>query len=300
MPKVTRPITINLPSHGVAFGESVHALNFRMPLRADPFHKILYVLQGRLRYRDRHAQRELVATAGTLLAVDAGTAHQLHDEAPVTLLLLCLSPEFVVDDANRRALWLTLRDQASWHVPPGKSASRQFENLWRRGLLEQSLASTSANVAAHALAAQILVALARLPAGEPRDDTAAQRVERVAREMADSFYDEWTLDVAAARADLSRRRFSDLFRAQAGASFVATLTKLRLDHAAKLLRKGAHSVTGVAFSCGYRDLSHFYRAFRERYGCAPGAFAKAGERQNSPARNPARLTPRRIARSKAE
>jgi AraC-like DNA-binding protein len=48
----------------------------------------------------------------------------------------------------------------------------------------------------------------------------------------------------------------------------------RLDHAAKLLRAGELSVTGVMFSCGFNDLSHFYRMFRQRHGLAPKKWAE--------------------------
>ena len=82
----------------------------------------------------------------------------------------------------------------------------------------------------------------------------------------------------AARAGLSRRRFSDLFRAGKGCTFWEFLNEHRLEHAAKLLRTGNHSVTGVAFSCGFNDLSHFYRLFRGRFKQPPRAWlAQLGE-----------------------
>lgn len=266
----TRPVAVAMPAHGVAVVESVHGTDFRMPMRADPFHKIIYVLHGRVIVRDHHADREIIAGPGTLFAVANGHAHQLRDESPATLLLLCLAPRFINAESNRRALWAALVAGAPWHVATGKPASQRFENLWRRALLEQSKSGPDGTVALHALAAQILVALARLPARATRSDSAARRVQAVARDLAETFYDDWTLDRAADRAGLSRRRFSELFRAHVGATFLAHLTALRLDHAASLLRPGRHSVTGVAFSCGYRDLSHFYRAFRQRFGRPPG------------------------------
>ena len=32
------------------------------------------------------------------------------------------------------------------------------------------------------------------------------------------------------------------------------------------------SVASIAFDCGFRDLSTFYRLFKGRYGCAPNAW----------------------------
>ncbi len=274
MPQVTRPIPVALPSHGVALAESRHAADFRMAVRSDPFHKVIYVLRGRVVFRDRHASRELTAGPGTLLAIERGTAHQLRDETPATLLLLCLAPRFVQDDAHRRALWKLVAQRRSAHLPAGGLFAERFENLWRRALLEQTADRPGAVVALHALAAQILVTVARHSDAAPSADPAAQRVAAVAHELADTFYDEWTLDRAASRAGLSRRRFSELYRAHAGDTFVNTLTRLRLNHAAQLLRAGANSIAGVAFSCGYGDLSHFYRVFRRRFGRPPGQWTK--------------------------
>jgi hypothetical protein len=54
--------------------------------------------------------------------------------------------------------------------------------------------------------------------------------------------------------------------------------ELRMEHAARLLRSGEHSVTGVIFSCGFTDVSHFYRTFRHRFGAAPGVWMRGGRR----------------------
>ena len=293
MSKVTRPVPVALPAHGVAFAESLHAADFRMPERTDPFHKLIYVLRGDVLYRHRPHTRELSAGPGSLLAVDHGTVHQLRDQSPATLLLLCLAPAWIADDPPRRTLWRTLAQRGHRHLPSAGVASERFENLWRRALLEQRESRPAAAVALHALAAQILVAVARQPDTPAPADPASSRVAAVARELAETFYDEWTLDHAASRAGLSRRHFSELFRSHAGDTFLNTLTRLRLDHAAQLLRDGAHSVTGVAFSCGYRDLSHFYRVFRRRFGRPPGQWGKPSPtaRSATPHRPPRQDTP---------
>lgn len=275
MSTVTRPVPVALPAHGVAFAESLHAADFRMPVRTDPFHKLIYVLRGTVLYREQPDSPELTAGPGSLLAIERGTAHELRDQSPATLLLLCLAPRWIADDPPRRALWRLLAQRRRGPVPSVSTASERFENLWRRALLEQRETRPAAVVALHALAAQVLVALARQPVATAPSDPATSRVAAVAHELAESFYDEWTLDHAAGRAGLSRRHFSDLFRAHVGDTFLNTLTRLRLDHAAQLLRDGAHSVTGVAFSCGYRDLSHFYRVFRRRFGRPPGQWGKS-------------------------
>lgn len=52
------------------------------------------------------------------------------------------------------------------------------------------------------------------------------------------------------------------------------LTELRLRRAAELLERGEMSVTAICFACGYSSLSHFLRAFRQKYGASPGQFRR--------------------------
>ncbi len=38
---------------------------------------------------------------------------------------------------------------------------------------------------------------------------------------------------------------------------------------------GQASIASVAYDCGFNDLSHFYKAFRDRFGVSPGAVRKS-------------------------
>ena len=105
---VSKPIAVTLPARGVAFAESVHGPRFRMTERADPFHKLIYVLQGKIAFTATSAAKPLHAAAGTTLCVRAGVAHRIADAAPPTPLLLCFAPEFLADDPARARLWAAL------------------------------------------------------------------------------------------------------------------------------------------------------------------------------------------------
>lgn len=268
---VSKPIAVTLPAHGVAFAESVHGPRFRMTERADPFHKLIYVLQGKIAFTATAAAKPLHAAAGTTLCVRAGVAHRIADTAPPTLLLLCFAPEFLADDPARARLWAQLTGGQDAVRRPGGPGSPRFEGLWRAGIAEQAGSQPGREVALRAAADNILVALARVPPDTPADPTNL-RVAAVARELAETFYDPWNLERAAARAGMSRRHFSKLFRELTGRTFLEQLTELRLTHAATLLRDNRHSIIGAAFSSGYGDLSHFYRLFRARFGQPPRAW----------------------------
>lgn len=270
--KVSHPLSVVVPPRDVLFAESVHAADFHMAERVDPFHKLIYVLAGRIELREPQRPAAVPRQAGSVLVVPRGVPHAIADVRAATLLLLCVSDEFLQADPEAAELWGQLTKAPDRTLRLSRPSQVRLENMWRRALLEGTYAKVGGAVTARAMATLILVLLARLPARDTGNQ-AAQRVAAVAREVEETFYDDWNIDRAAARAGLSRRRFSAVFRETMGATFWDFLHRHRLTHAASLLRSGDRSVTGVMFSCGFNDLSHFYRLFRREYGVPPKAWA---------------------------
>ena len=52
------------------------------------------------------------------------------------------------------------------------------------------------------------------------------------------------------------------------------LLQKRLEYSAVLLKNPALNVSQVAMDCGFEDLSHFSRAFKEKFGTSPANFRK--------------------------
>jgi len=267
--RVSRPISVSLPDYGVLFAESMHAANFRMAERTDPFGKLVYVLHGRVDYLEKGRRRPVAAPAGTLLIVPRDTAHRLADHEPSTLLLLCLDEAFLGSEPDLAALWALLIRLPAGRLSLSRPDRRTLEGHWQRALVESARTGPGRPSTVRALAAQTLVLLARLP---PESDgiTAGERVAAVIREIEATFYEPWSVDRAAGRAGLSRRRFTDLFLQTTGLTFWDFLNRQRLTHAARLLRQRRHSITGVMFACGFNDVSHFYRLFSRQHGHPPG------------------------------
>ncbi|MCZ6674240.1 MAG: helix-turn-helix transcriptional regulator [Verrucomicrobia bacterium] len=66
--------------------------------------------------------------------------------------------------------------------------------------------------------------------------------------------------------------FTQLFRQIASESWQKRVANLRMGYAADLLRTTSVSIRSIAFECGYRDLSHFYRVFKQVHGMSPGKY----------------------------
>ena len=77
------------------------------------------------------------------------------------------------------------------------------------------------------------------------------------------------LDGLAGAVSLSPYHFARSFRATTGMTPHAFVTEHRLMVARDRLLRGDASVTGIALSVGFSNISHFRRLFRRRYGVAP-------------------------------
>lgn len=264
--QVGSPVPVRFKTGGIGLIESHHSAGFFMDWRSDRFPKILLIISGSGFLR--HGDDRVAFRAPSVCIVPARLRHRLEDQPghPVSLYGICLEAPAPVDRALAEAVF----GAPAVHQPVPAPLADRFKEV----LVEERRQAPFGALLQHSLVRHIMVELARLP--DPAD-TAAQpdsrrRVALCAREMQHGFWREQDVDSAAREAGLSRRRFTQLFREIEGESWHARLTRLRLGHAAGVLRGTTLPVSAVAFESGYGDLSHFYRAFRALHGVPPGRF----------------------------
>lgn len=71
---------------------------------------------------------------------------------------------------------------------------------------------------------------------------------------------------------LSPSRLSHLFKQETGRSIMDTFNKMRLRHAANLLRYTSHSVEQIAALTGFSSVYYFSAAFKKYTGMSPTAY----------------------------
>jgi len=265
---VQSPVPVRFQPSGIGLIESHHGNGFFMDWRRDRFPKILFIIGGAGILL--HGGSRIAFRAYSVCVVPAGLRHRLEDERgrPVSLYGLGLrAPRFA--DGNLMAA-IFREPVVHMHVPP------QIPSLFKELLAEERLEAPHAATLQISIVQRILVELARRPSPSPAQRDSRQSVRLCARAMEHGFWDEQDIDTAARKASLSRRRFTQLFREVEGVSWHSRLTRLRLAHAARLLRATGLSIRAVAFESGYADLSHFYRAFRAEHGVSPAAFRHRG------------------------
>lgn len=80
-------------------------------------------------------------------------------------------------------------------------------------------------------------------------------------------------DIARA-AGISRQHLLKLCRLHGRPTPISQLYKARLETATDLLRQSGLSINDIAEKCGFVNIFHFSRKFKETYGLSPGAWRK--------------------------
>ncbi|MFB3904002.1 MAG: PocR ligand-binding domain-containing protein [Acidobacteriota bacterium] len=106
----------------------------------------------------------------------------------------------------------------------------------------------------------------RLKAGGP-----VERIEitRARQYIERHFREPLRLSQVARHAFLSTAYFSHLFMKSTRIGFAEYVQRLRVEETTKLLRTSRQTVTEIACSVGFNNISHFNRVFRKLVGCSP-------------------------------
>ncbi len=116
---------------------------------------------------------------------------------------------------------------------------------------------------------QVTVGPSNVPVTSADEKFLKRLAEQIERHIAESEYDTEALahDMCMSRMQLNRK-----LHALTGQSTHHVVREFRLQRAAHLLRTGVDNVAGVAYEVGFSSLSHFARAFHERFGVNPSEY----------------------------
>lgn len=129
--------------------------------------------------------------------------------------------------------------------------------------------------------ARNLVVFVQRPGGQAQFSTqlAAQRpgrepLRRVQDWIADHLDADLSLSALAARAALSERHFSRVFRAETGMTVAAYVEAVRLEAARRLLESTGDSLERIARACGFGAVETMHRSFLRRVRVTPGQYRR--------------------------
>lgn len=100
----------------------------------------------------------------------------------------------------------------------------------------------------------------------------SRRIEKALEHMNQHFHKTVKLDEVAKLVNMTAASFSRFFKQRTGISFIDSLLELRLGHASRQLIDTTHSISEIAYNCGFNNISNFNRLFKKKKGCTPKEF----------------------------
>jgi len=111
----------------------------------------------------------------------------------------------------------------------------------------------------------------------PQDKKAIQaqvRLQQMIAYIRENYRNPVTLQDIILSANISKSEAARCFQAYTSVSPIEYLLQHRVKMAQRLLHLTTQSVQEVSLECGFRSLSYFVKAFRERVGVTPGEYRR--------------------------
>ncbi|MDB4654659.1 helix-turn-helix transcriptional regulator, partial [Rubripirellula sp.] len=154
--------------------------------------------------------------------------------------------------------------------------TNRITSLIRRLIHSQQkpVANTSISMVADALRLlQFVLELESRPQSKLQPNGNERAVlQRYISELPDHFFEESSIDSTSQRLGIPRRTFTQLFHELTGETWLSHTRRLAVEHAQQRLFHTELPITSIAFECGFRDLSTFYRQFKKLSGMSPGEY----------------------------
>lgn len=106
-------------------------------------------------------------------------------------------------------------------------------------------------------------------------------IQKVHEYMNKYYQENITLDEIATHAGMNASALCRYYKKYTGKTLFAYLSELRISYAAKLLMNKNRAINQVAYDCGYNNLSHFNRQFKNIIGESPSDYCKRLRENNT-------------------
>lgn len=106
------------------------------------------------------------------------------------------------------------------------------------------------------------------------EDEHTAKLKLVLEYIGEHYGEELTIPQLSRLCFFSEYHFMRFFKKYTGTSCLEYIKNLRLEKAASRLARGGSSVLDISLSCGFSNLSYFYREFKKKYGMTPRQFIR--------------------------
>ena len=106
------------------------------------------------------------------------------------------------------------------------------------------------------------------------EDEHTSKLKLVLEYIGEHYAEDLTIPQLARLCFFSEYHVMRFFKKYIGVSCLEYIKNLRLEKAASRLAQGGQSVLDISMSCGFSNLSYFYREFKKKYGMTPKEFIR--------------------------
>ena len=143
---------------------------------------------------------------------------------------------------------------------------------------ESDVRQRSAKLALALLLAQLSLNTHTIEMAQPQNKGNAIVSDAIS--LIESSYRDATVKTVANKHGVSDEYVSMLVKNAMGETFKSLLIKKRVAKAKEFLLYTDLSIQDICFTVGYENISHFYKIFKEAYGCSPASYRKKNKSQN--------------------
>lgn len=106
----------------------------------------------------------------------------------------------------------------------------------------------------------------------PEKESLGVIVEKCKRYIKIHYQSDISLPTLSANLGVNATALCRKFKEETGETIFQYLIRLRLEAACRMLRNSRHSISEIAYRCGFNTLPHFNRKFKELMGVSPKEF----------------------------
>lgn len=235
------------------------------------FYEIYYLSEGNMRYIIADDFYEI--SKNDVVLIPRGVIHNTSYGDCETKRILINFPETLIPDVtllsifDKRIVNLSERDGFI------------FENIFKNLENEQAKNDKYSKILISQYLCELLILFARSKVKDdsPKLDGYTGIMQSAVKYINNNFSQDISLTDMALNFGLSKSFFSRKFKEITGFGMAEYITLVRVKNAEKLLLDTNHSVTDVAFACGFNDCSYFAATFKKIMGTTPHKFSSKNE-----------------------
>ena len=153
-------------------------------------------------------------------------------------------------------------------------SSREVGHLIRRLEKEYLVQAASCRCMIKLRLGELLILISRLGARKIRRNRSAEVADYVDHIIEEHFSEDFNLRHLAENVGFSKSHLCRLYRVERGTTVMENLRRRRIGAAKNMLKTSSDTISEICYSCGFNDLSYFYRAFAGETGLNPGNYRK--------------------------